>query len=163
MHQYRTHTCGELRKEQVGQTVRISGWVNTIRDHGGVLFIDLRDHYGIAQVVINPDKEFYKDIEHWRVETVLCFTGEIVARDDAAINPKLPTGEIELVAETMQVLGESKVIPFQVNKEEECNEALRLQYRFLDLRRESLHKNLVLRSKVIARIRELMTAEGFME
>lgn len=163
MHQYRTHTCGELRKENVGQTVRISGWVNTIRDHGGVLFIDLRDHYGITQVVINPDKEFYKDIEHWRVETVLCFTGEIVARDDAAINPKLATGEIELVAETMEVLGESKVIPFQVNKEDECNEALRLQYRFLDLRRESLHKNIVLRSQVIARIRELMTAEGFME
>jgi len=163
MHQYRTHKCGELRKEHVGQTIRISGWVNTIRDHGGVLFIDLRDHYGIAQVVINPDKEFYKDIEHWRVETVLCFTGEVVARDDAAVNPKLATGEIEMVAETMEVLGESKVIPFQVNKEEDCNEALRLQYRFLDLRRESLHKNLILRSQVIARIRELMTAEGFME
>ncbi|MBL7017217.1 MAG: aspartate--tRNA ligase [Kiritimatiellales bacterium] len=163
MHQYRTNTCGELRKENVGQTVRLSGWVNTIRDHGGVLFIDLRDHYGITQVVISPDKAFYKDIEHWRVETVLCFTGELVARDEAAINPRLPTGEIELVAETMEVLGESKVIPFQVNKEEECNEALRLKYRFLDLRRESLHKNLILRSQVIARIRELMTAEGFME
>jgi aspartyl-tRNA synthetase len=163
MHPYRTHTCGGLRKEHVGQTIRISGWVNTIRDHGGVLFIDLRDHYGITQVVISPDKAFYKDIEHWRVETVLCFTGKIVARDDAAINPKLATGEIELVAEEMQVLGEAKVIPFQVNKEEECNEALRLQYRFLDLRRDSLHKNIVLRSKVIARIRELMTAEGFME
>ena len=163
MHQYRTNTCGELRKENVGQTVRLSGWVNTIRDHGGVLFIDLRDHYGITQVVISPDKAFYKDIEHWRVETVLCFTGELVARDEAVINPRLPTGEIELVAETMEVLGESKVIPFQVNKEEECNEALRLKYRFLDLRRESLHKNLILRSQVIARIRELMTAEGFME
>jgi aspartyl-tRNA synthetase len=163
MHQYRTNTCGELRKQNVGQTVRLSGWVNTIRDHGGVLFIDLRDHYGITQVVISPDKAFYKDIEHWRVETVLCFTGTLVARDDAAVNPKLATGEIELVAEEMRVLGESKVIPFQVNKEEECNEALRLKYRFLDLRRESLHKNLILRSQVIARIRELMTAEGFME
>ncbi len=163
MHQYRTNTCGELRKQNVGQTVRLSGWVNTIRDHGGVLFIDLRDHYGITQVVISPDKAFYKNIEHWRVETVLCFTGTLVARDDAAINPKLATGEVELVAEEMLVLGESKVIPFQVNKEEECNEALRLKYRFLDLRRESLHKNLILRSQVIARIRELMTAEGFME
>ncbi len=163
MHPYRTHTCGELRKEHVGQTVRVSGWVNTIRDHGGVLFIDLRDHYGITQVVISPDKDFYKDIEHWRVETTLCFTGEIVARDEAAVNPKLATGEIELVAEEMQVLGESKVIPFQVSKEEECNEALRLQYRFLDLRRKTLHDNLVLRSQIIARIRELMTAEGFME
>ena len=163
MHQYRTNTCGELRKENVGQAVRISGWVNTIRDHGGVLFIDLRDHYGITQVVISPDKAFYKDIEHWRVETVICFTGTLVARDDAAINPKLATGEVELVAEEMEVLGEAKVIPFQVNKEEECNEALRLKYRFLDLRRESLHKNLILRSQVIARIRELMTGEGFME
>ncbi len=163
MHPYRTHTCGELRKEHVGQTVRISGWVNTIRDHGGVLFIDLRDHYGLTQIVINPDTPFYKDIEHWRVETVICFTGKIVARDESAVNPKLATGEIELVAETMEILGESQVIPFQVNKEEECNEALRLQYRFLDLRRESLHNNLILRSKVIARMRELMTAEGFME
>ncbi len=163
MHQYRTHTCGELRKENVGQTVRLSGWVNTIRDHGGVLFIDLRDHYGITQVVISPDKAFYKDIEQWRVETVICFTGNLVARGDAVINPKLATGEIELVAEEMEVLGEAKVIPFQVNKEEECNEALRLKYRFLDLRRKSLHKNLILRSQVIARMRELMTAEGFME
>ena len=163
MHQYRTNTCGELRKEHVGQTVRLSGWVNTIRDHGGVLFIDLRDHYGIAQIVISPDMPFYKDIEHWRVETVICFTGKIVARADAVINPKLATGEIELVAETMEILGESKVIPFQINKEEECNEALRLKYRFLDLRRKSLHNNLILRSKVISRMRELMTAEGFME
>jgi len=163
MHPYRTHTCGEIRKEHVGQTVRISGWANTIRDHGGVLFIDLRDHYGITQIVINPDASFYKDIEHWRVETVICFTGKIVARDDSAINSKRATGEIELVAEEMEVLGEAKVIPFQVNKEEECNEALRLKYRFLDLRRESLHKNLILRSQVIARIRELMTGEGFME
>ena len=117
MHQYRTHTCGELRKEHVGQTVRISGWVNTIRDHGGVLFIDLRDHYGITQAVISPDMDFYKDIEHWRVETVLCFTGQVVARDDAAINPKLATGEIELVAEQMRVLadlGEGAVQPYRI-------------------------------------------------
>jgi len=163
MHQYRTNTCGELRKDSVGRTVRLSGWVNTVRDHGGVLFIDLRDHYGITQIVINPDMPFYKDIEHWRVETVICFTGTLVARGDSVINPKLATGEIELVAETMEILGEASVIPFQVNKEEECNEALRLQYRFLDLRRASLHKNLILRSQVIARMRELMTAEGFME
>ena len=163
MHKFRTHTCGQLRKENVGQTVRLSGWVNTIRDHGGVLFIDLRDHYGITQIVISPDKAFYKDIEHWRVESVLCFTGGIVARDTSAINPKLATGEIELVAETMEVLGEAEVIPFQVNKEEECSEALRLKYRFLDLRRKSLHDNIVLRSKVISRIRHLMTELGFLE
>jgi aspartyl-tRNA synthetase len=163
MHKFRTHTCGQLRKENVGQTVRLSGWVNTIRDHGGVLFIDLRDHYGITQIVISPDKAFYKDIEHWRVESVICFTGSIVARDVSAINPKLVTGEIELVAETMEVLGESEVIPFQVNKEEDCSEALRLKYRFLDLRRKSLHDNIVLRSKVISRIRQLMTEQGFLE
>ena len=163
MHKFRTHTCGQLRKENVGQTVRLSGWVNTIRDHGGVLFIDLRDHYGITQIVISPDKAFYKNIEHWRVESVLCFTGNVVARDASAVNPKLTTGEIELVAETMEVLGESEVIPFQVNKEEECSEALRLKYRFLDLRRKSLHDNIVLRSKVISRIRQLMTEQGFLE
>ncbi len=163
MHPFRTHTCGQLRKENVGQTIRLSGWVNTIRDHGGVLFIDLRDHYGITQIVISPDKAFYKNIENWRVETVICFTGNVVARDATAINPKLVTGEIELVAETMEVLGEAEVIPFQVNKEEECSEALRLKYRFLDLRRKSLHDNIVLRSKVISRIRQLMTEQGFLE
>jgi len=163
MHKFRTHTCGQLRKENVGQTARLSGWVNTIRDHGGVLFIDLRDHYGITQIVISPDKAFYKNIEHWRVESVLCFTGTVVARDASAVNPKLVTGEIELVAETMEMLGESEVIPFQVNKEEECSEALRLKYRFLDLRRKSLHDNIVLRSKVISRIRQLMTEQGFLE
>ena len=163
MHPFRTHTCGELRKEHTGKTVRISGWVNTIRDHGGVLFIDLRDHYGVTQVVINPGKPFYQDIERCRVETVLCFTGGVVARDAAAVNPKLATGEIELVAEEMEVLGGADVIPFQVSKDEECSETLRLKYRFLDLRRESLHSNIVLRSKVISRLRELMTAEGFCE
>ncbi|NOU36067.1 MAG: aspartate--tRNA ligase [Kiritimatiellaceae bacterium] len=163
MHKFRTHTCGQLRKENVGQTVRLSGWVNTIRDHGGVLFIDLRDHYGITQIVISPDKAFYKNIEHWRVETVCCFTGTIVARDASAVNPKLITGEIELVAETMEVLGEAEVIPFQVNKDDDCSEALRLKYRFLDLRRKSLHDNIVLRSKVISRIRQLMTEQGFLE
>lgn len=163
MHNYRTHTCGQLRKEQVGQTVRLSGWVNTIRDHGGVLFIDLRDHYGITQIVISPDRAFYKDIEHWRVESVLCFTGKVVARDASAVNPKLLTGEVELVAETMEVLGESAVIPFQVSKEDECSEALRLKYRFLDLRRKTLHDNIVLRSKVISRMRQLMTEQGFLE
>lgn len=163
MHPFRTHTCGELRAEHVGQTVRLSGWVNTIRDHGGVLFIDLRDHYGITQIVISPEQPFYKEIEHWRVETVLCFTGQVVARAAGTVNSKLETGEIELVAEAMQVLGEADVVPFQINKEEECSETLRLKYRFLDLRRKKLHHNIVLRSKVISRIRELMTGMGFLE
>ncbi len=163
MHQYRTHTCGQLRKEQVGETVRISGWVNSVRDHGGVIFIDLRDHYGLTQVVIDPSQPFYKGVEHWRVESTICFTGNVVARIPEAINPKLATGEIEIFAREMEVLCEAKVIPFQVAKDEECNEALRLEYRFLDLRRKSLHDNLILRSNVIARLRQLMIGEGFME
>jgi aspartyl-tRNA synthetase len=163
MHRYRTHTCGELRKEQVGQTVKVSGWINSVRDHGGIIFIDLRDHYGLTQIVIDPSQPFYKGVEHWRVESTICFIGKVVGRIPEAVNPKLATGEIEVVAEEMEVLGESLVIPFQVAKDEECNETLRLEYRFLDLRRQSLHKNIVLRSKVIARMRELMTAQGFME
>ena len=163
MHRYRTHNCGELRKDNIDQTARISGWINSVRDHGGIIFIDLRDHYGLTQVVIDPSQPFYKGVEHWRVESTVCFTGKVIARIPESINPKLPTGEIELVAEEMEMLGESLVVPFQVAKEEECNETLRLEYRFLDLRRESLHNNMVLRSKIIARMRELMTAEGFME
>ena len=163
MHRYRTHNCGELRNEHIGQTVKLSGWINSVRDHGGILFIDLRDHYGLTQIVIDPAQPFYKGVEHWRVESTICFVGNVVARIPEAVNPKLATGAIEVVAEEMEVLGESRVIPFQVAKDEDCNETLRLEYRFLDLRRQSLHKNIVLRSKVIARMRELMTAKGFME
>ncbi len=163
MHRYRTHTCGELRKENVDQTVKVSGWINSVRDHGGILFIDLRDHYGLTQIVIDPSQPFYKGVEHWRVETTICFTGKVVARFPEAVNPKLATGEIEVVAEEMEILGEAAVLPFQVAKDEECNEALRLEYRFLDLRRQSLHNNMILRSKVIARMRELMVAHGFLE
>jgi aspartyl-tRNA synthetase len=134
-----------------------------VRDHGGIIFGDLRDHYGLTQIVIDPSQPFYKSVEHWRVESTICFIGKVVGRIPEAVNPKLATGEIEVVAEEMEVLGESLVIPFQVAKDEECNETLRLEYRFLDLRRQSLHKNIVLRSKVIARMRELMTAQGFME
>ncbi len=163
MHRYRTHTCGELSKDQAGETVKIAGWVHSVRDHGGIIFIDLRDHYGLTQVVINPSKPFYQGAEHWRVESVLCFAGQVIQRMPEAVNPHLTTGEIEVVAEEMEKLSGSKVIPFQVAKEEECNETLRLEYRFLDLRRKGPHKNLILRSKVIARLRELMNAEGFME
>lgn len=163
MHEYRTHTCGELREQQVGETVRISGWVNSVRDHGGIIFIDLRDHYGLTQVVIDPSKSFYQSVENWRVESTICFTGTVVSRIPEAVNPKLVTGAIEIAADEMRILCESQVLPFQVNKDEECNEALRLEYRFLDLRRKKLHNNLILRSNVIARIRQLMTEYGFME
>ena len=163
MHQFRTHNCGQLRKNDIGKTVRISGWVHSVRDHGGIIFIDLRDHYGLTQVVIDPSKSFYKGVDHWRVESTLCFTGDVVERIPEAINDKLDTGEIEIAADEMNTLGESKIIPFQISKDEECNESLRLEHRFLDMRRKKLHDNLILRSKIIARLRELMTNEGFME
>jgi len=163
MHKYRTHTCEELRKENVGETVKISGWVNSVRDHGGIIFIDLRDHYGLTQVVIHPESEFYQGVDHWRVETVLCFEGEIVARAAEAVNPRMTTGEIELVASTMEILGKAKVIPFQVAKDDKAPEHMRLEHRFLDLRKEKLHNNIMLRSKVISAIRAFLTAEGFNE
>ena len=133
MHTYRTHTCGALRGSDVGAEVKISGWIHSVRDHGGVIFIDLRDHYGKTQVVIDPKMEFYQELERWRVETVVCFTGKVVARMPETVNPKLATGEIEVVAETMEILGDADVIPFQIAKEESAPEALRLKYRFLDL------------------------------
>ena len=163
MHTFRTHTCGGLRKSDVGQKVKLAGWIHSVRDHGGVIFIDLRDHYGKTQVVVNPKMDFYQELEKWRVETVVGFTGTVVARTPETVNPKLATGEIELVAEEMAVLGETEQIPFQVAKDEQAPEALRLEYRFLDLRREELHNNIVLRSKVIQSIREKMWAMGFNE
>ena len=163
MHQFRTHTCGALRKSNVGETVRISGWINSVRDHGGVIFIDLRDHYGKTQVVIDPKMDFYQELERWRVETVVCFTGKVVERTPETVNAKLLTGEIELVAENMTVLGETEQIPFQIVKDEDAPESLRLKYRFLDLRREELHNNIVLRSQIIQEIRQEMWAMGFNE
>ena len=163
MEQFRTHTCGELRKSAVGQTVKIAGWVHSVRDHGGVIFIDLRDHYGLTQVVIDPEKEFYQALDRWRVETVIAFTGKVVARTPETVNPKLATGEIEVAAEAMEILGECEVLPFQVAKDDSAPEALRLKYRFLDLRRERLHKNIVLRSEVISAMRSYMLKQGFHE
>ncbi|MBR4076431.1 MAG: aspartate--tRNA ligase, partial [Lentisphaeria bacterium] len=163
MHQFRTHTCGALRKEQVGEKVRISGWVNSVRDHGGVIFIDLRDHYGKTQVVIDPKMDFYQELERWRPETCLSFTGTVVARTPETVNPKLSTGEIELVADTMDVLGETEQIPFQIVKDEDAPEAMRLKYRFLDLRRDDLHKKIVMRSELIKEIRKKMWDLGFTE
>ena len=163
MHRYRTHTCGELRAEHVGQQVRLSGWIHSVRDHGGIIFIDLRDHYGLTQIVINPQREFYRSLEHWRVETVMCFTGEVVARTPETVNTKLATGAIEVVASDMEVLGEADTLPFQIAKDDNASEAMRLKYRFLDLRRDRLHQNLLLRSRVIASLRRRMTALGFNE
>ncbi|MDD3886177.1 MAG: aspartate--tRNA ligase, partial [Victivallaceae bacterium] len=163
MSEYRTHTCGELRKCDVGKEVRVSGWIHSVRDHGGVIFIDLRDHYGLTQVVIDPESPFYQDLEHWRVETVVRFDGKVLARSESTVNPKLATGEIEIKATAMEVLGEADVLPFQIAKDDCAPESLRLKYRFLDLRREKLHRNIMLRSQVIAEMRRYMTGHGFNE
>jgi len=163
MSKYRTHTCAQLRKGDVGETVRLSGWIHSVRDHGGVIFIDLRDHYGLTQIVIDPECDFYQELERWRVETVICFEGKVVARIEETVNPKLRTGEIEVVATTMEILGTAEQIPFQIAKEEQTPEAMRLKYRFLDLRREKLHNNIILRSNVIAAIRAHLTGKKFQE
>lgn len=163
MHRYRTHYCGKVGEADIGKQVKVSGWIHSVRDHGGIIFIDLRDYTGLLQVVIDPKMDFYKSLENWRLETVLCFTGTIVARDKETINPKLSTGEIEIVAEIMEVLGEAEVIPFQIAKDDSAPEHLRLKYRFLDLRREKLRNNIFLRGHVIAEIREKMIEMGFFE
>ncbi len=160
---FRTHTCGELRKSEVGKKVRIAGWIHSVRDHGGIIFIDLRDHYGITQVVIDPERSFYQALDKWRVESVVRFDGDVVARSAETVNPRLATGEIEVSATDMEMLGEAEVLPFQVAKDDSAPEAMRLKYRFLDLRRETLHNNIVLRSKVIAEVRRYMTEAGFTE
>ena len=147
----------------MGSKVRLSGWIHSVRDHGGVIFIDLRDHYGLTQIVINPEQAFYQALDKWRVESVVRFDGEVVARSAETVNPKLATGEIEVRAEDMEMLGEAEVLPFQVAKDDDAPEALRLKYRFLDLRKEKLHRNILLRSGVINTIRNYMLEKGFCE
>jgi aspartyl-tRNA synthetase len=161
---YRTHNCGQLRKESVGETVRLSGWVHRRRDHGGVLFIDLRDHYGITQLVLHPSlKEVHDAFNKMHMESVVCIEGEVLARDADAINPKMITGEIEVVIRGGHVESSSEVTPFQIAVEEKVNEELRLKYRFLDLRRDQLHQNIMMRSRVINYIRQHLAAKEFNE
>jgi aspartyl-tRNA synthetase len=163
MHPYRTQTCNDIRPGHIGQTVRLSGWLHNRRDHGGVLFIDLRDHYGITQVVIHPDKAFMDAVSHLPKETVIRFDGTVERRTEDTINPKLPTGEVDLLAYDYEVLGAADNSPFPVFPEDEIPEDLRLTYRYLDLRRSAPHRNLMLRSKVIAHIRSVMNELGFNE
>ncbi|SET04687.1 aspartate--tRNA ligase [Oceanicella actignis] len=163
MHPYRTHTCAELRKEHVGHTVRLSGWVHRIRDHGGILFIDLRDHYGITQVLADPDSPAFAEVEKVRAEWVIRVDGVVKARDPELVNPKIPTGEVEVFIKDIEVLGPAEELPLPVFGDLEYPEETRLKYRFLDLRREKLHRNIVLRSNVIASLRRRMTEQGFME
>jgi aspartyl-tRNA synthetase len=163
MHPYRTHTCGELRTDHVGQTVRLSGWVHRKRDHGQLLFIDLRDHHGITQVVFQPEHPFFADAENVRLESVITVTGRLVARSSDTINPNLPTGKVEVVADALLVESPAEQLPLQVNAQREYPEDTRLRYRFLDLRRESMQRNILLRARVISSIRRRMEAEGFVE
>ncbi len=163
MHAYRSHTCAALRAEHVGQDVRLSGWVHRVRDHGGVLFIDLRDHYGVTQVLCDPDSPVFKDVEKVRAEWVIRIDGVVKARAEDLKNPKLDTGEIEVYVRDIEVLGEAGELPLPVFGEQEYPEETRLRYRFLDLRREKLHANIVLRSKVISWLRRSMTDQGFLE
>ena len=163
MHAYRTHNCGELRKSHVGETVKLSGWLHRRRDHGGVMFIDLRDHYGLTQVVFNPGSPGFETVERLRTESVVSIEGKIVARDASLVNPNLGTGEIELVAGPVDVLSEAAELPLPVFGEPDYPEDIRLKHRYLDLRRETLHKNMILRSNVIASLRSRMIAQGFTE
>ena len=150
MHRYRSHTCGQLRASDNGKTARLSGWVHRIRDHGGVLFIDLRDHYGLTQVVADPDSAAFKDAEKLRSEWVIRVDGLVRPRPEGTVNPELPTGEVELFANEIEVLGPAGELPMPVFGDQDYPEETRLTYRFLDLRREELHRNIVLRSEIIA-------------
>ena len=164
MHPYRTHTCNDLRVSEVDKdTVRLSGWVHHKRDHGQLLFIDLRDHYGVTQVVIHPERSFFDAAAHLKMESVITVTGRVVKREESTINAKLPTGEIELVVDEFLVQSPADQIPFQVAEPNPVDENIRLKYRFLDLRRDELHKNIMLRSKIISSIRRRMTDLGFNE
>jgi aspartyl-tRNA synthetase len=163
MHRYRTHSCGELRADDVGQPARLSGWVHRKRDHGHLLFVDLRDNFGITQCVVNAASPSFAAASGLRLESVVTMTGTVVARGPEAVNPRLPTGEIELAVDEVVVQSAADPLPLQVNAETEFPEETRLRYRFLDLRREALHRNIVLRSRVIASIRRRMIAAGFTE
>ncbi len=163
MHAYRTHSCAALRASDAGITARLSGWVHSKRDHGGLLFIDLRDHYGLTQIVFAAGSPAFAAIEGVRVESVITVTGEVVLREGTTVNPKLPTGEIELRAGDLVVQSHADVLPMQVAGDEKFAEDIRLKYRFIDLRREKLHRNIMLRAGVIASIRQRMIGQGFTE
>ncbi|MEA3029917.1 MAG: aspartyl-tRNA synthetase [Sphingomonadales bacterium] len=163
MHAYRTHNCGQLRESDVGARVRLSGWVHRKRDHGGVLFVDLRDHYGLTQIVARAGSEPLAILEHLRAESVVTIEGEVVSRGPEATNPNLPTGAIEVVADSVIVQSAAEELPLPVAGEADYPEDIRLRYRYLDLRRDRLHANIVLRSRVISSIRRRMTEAGFIE
>lgn len=163
LHTYRTHTCGQLRSAQIGATVKLSGWIHRKRDHGNLMFIDLRDTFGLTQCVIDADSDFFTQAETVRNESVITITGKVVAREPATINPKLNTGEIEVHVTDFITESAADVLPLQVNSDQEFPEETRLKYRFLDLRREHVHNNIKLRCNIIASLRRRMTEAGFLE
>jgi aspartyl-tRNA synthetase len=163
MHRYRSHTCAALRKSDVGQAVRLSGWVHRVRDHGGILFIDLRDHYGLTQIVADPDSPAFKIAETVRSEWVIRVDGEVKARTPETVNANLPTGEVEIFATEIEVLSQAKELPLPVFGEPDYPEDIRLKYRFLDLRRDTLHRNIVKRTQIISAMRQRMGEAGFAE
>ncbi|MEK9670928.1 MAG: aspartate--tRNA ligase [Rhodospirillaceae bacterium] len=163
MHPYRSHTCGELGEHHVGETVRLSGWVHRKRDHGNLLFVDLRDHYGLTQCVIDVSGELFLAVEGVRPESVVTVTGKVLKRTDETVNPNLPTGQVEVGIEEFHLESAAGTLPMPVFGDAEYGEEIRLRYRFLDLRREQPHANIILRSKVISSIRRRMTDQGFLE
>ncbi|MEO0440211.1 MAG: aspartate--tRNA ligase [Pseudomonadota bacterium] len=163
MHAYRTHNCSQLRSTDVGTEVRLSGWIHRKRDHGNLLFVDLRDHFGLTQIVCETGSEAFRTLDNARVESVVTVTGKTVARDDETVNANLPTGEVEVVADTVSMQGPAEELPMPVFGDQEYPEDIRLRYRFLDLRREKVHSNMMLRSEVIASIRRRMVDQGFTE
>ncbi|ARO13611.1 aspartyl-tRNA synthetase [Ketogulonicigenium robustum] len=163
MHAYRSNTCAELNAAHVGQNVRLSGWVHRVRDHGGILFIDLRDHYGITQVLCDPDSPAFAEVEKVRAEWCIRIDGVVKARDASLVNTKLATGEIEVFVQDIEVLGAAAELPLQVFGEQEYPEETRLRYRYLDLRREDMQRKMTLRSDVVASIRQRMWGKGFRE
>ncbi|CUH74709.1 aspartate--tRNA ligase [Tropicibacter naphthalenivorans] len=163
MHAFRSHTCADLTKDNVGETVRLSGWVHRIRDHGGILFIDLRDHYGVTQVLCDPDSPVFAEMEKVRSEWCIRIDGNVKARDPELVNPKLPTGEVEVFVRDLEVLGAADELPLIVFGDQEYPEETRLKYRYLDLRREAMQKNMTMRSDVVASMRRRMWDKGFRE
>jgi len=163
MHAYRSHSCAALNKSHVGETVRLSGWVHRVRDHGGVLFIDLRDHYGITQVLCDPDSPVFNDVEKVRSEWCIRIDGVVKARDESLVNAKISTGEIEVYVRDIEVLGQSIELPLMVFGDQEYPEETRLRYRYLDLRRDVMQRNMTLRSDVVASMRRRMWDKGFRE
>ncbi|MDC3101099.1 aspartate--tRNA ligase [Candidatus Pelagibacter sp.] len=163
MNKYRTHKCNELRKEDVNNKISLAGWINKKRDHGNLLFIDLRDNYGITQCIIDKDNKYFSDLEKMQLETVIKVKGKVVNRSKETINSEIDTGEIEVVIEKHEVLGTCKELPMPIFSDQEYAEEIRLKYRFLDLRRKKIHENIILRSKVISYIRNEMTKLGFLE